>query len=38
LLRTSSVSLDIGFRAGFLLHANSLGTPEQYALRLGLIF
>jgi hypothetical protein len=37
-LRTSSVNLDLGFRAGFLLHSNSYGTPEVFSLRLGLYF
>lgn len=38
MLRTSSVNLDLGFRAGFLLHSNTLGTPEALSLRLGLYF
>lgn len=38
LLRTSSINLDLGFRAGFLLHANQYGTPEVLSLRLGLYF
>ncbi|CAK9250198.1 unnamed protein product [Sphagnum jensenii] len=38
MLRTSSVNLDLGFRAGFLLHSNALGTPESLSLRLGLYF
>jgi hypothetical protein len=38
LLRTSSVNLDLGFRAGVLLHANNYGMPEVYSLRLGLYF
>ena len=37
-LRTSSVNLDIGFRAGFLLHSTTAGTPEVYSLRLGVYF
>lgn len=37
-LRTSAINMDLGFRAGFLLHANSLGTPESLSLRLGLYF
>lgn len=38
LLRTSSINLDLGFRVGFLFHANSLGMPQVYSLRLGLYF
>jgi hypothetical protein len=38
LLRTSSVNLDLGFRAAFLLHNNQLGSPEALSLRLGIYF
>jgi hypothetical protein len=38
LLRTSSINLDLNFRAGFLLHENNLGDPRVLALRLGLYF
>ena len=38
LLRGSAVSMDLGFRAGFLLHSNQLGTPQAMTLRLGLYF
>lgn len=37
-LRTSSVNLDLGFRAGYLLHSNQLGLPQTYAVKLGLYF
>lgn len=37
-LRTASVNLDLGFRAGLLLHGNELGIPQSYSLRLGLYF
>jgi hypothetical protein len=37
-LRTAAVNLDLSFRAGFLLHSNSYGTPEALSLRLGLYF
>jgi hypothetical protein len=37
-LRASSVHLDLGFRAGFLFHANQLGIPQAYTLRIGLYF
>lgn len=36
LLRSASVNLDIGFRAGFLLKQNGFGTPEAFSLRLGI--
>jgi hypothetical protein len=38
LLRSSSVNLDLGFRAGFLLHSNTYGNPAVYSLKLGLYF
>jgi hypothetical protein len=38
LMRTASVNLDLGFRAGFLLHDTALGFPKSYSLRLGLYF
>jgi hypothetical protein len=38
LLRTASVNLDVGFRAGFLLNPNTYGTPQVFTLRLGLYF
>jgi hypothetical protein len=38
LLRTSSVNLDLGFRAAYLLHSNDFGLPQAYSLRLGLYF
>jgi hypothetical protein len=38
LLRTSAINLDLGFRAGFLLHENNLGDPRVLSLRLGLYF
>jgi hypothetical protein len=37
-LRTSTVNLDLGFRAGYLLHDNQYGAPQVYSLRLGLYF
>lgn len=37
-LRTASVNLDLGFRAGFLLHSNSYGSPAVYSLKLGIYF
>jgi hypothetical protein len=37
-LRTASVNLDLGFRAGYVLHSNSIGLPQCYSLRLGLYF
>ena len=36
--RTSAVNLDLGFRAGVLLHSNSYGSPAVYSLRLGVLF
>jgi hypothetical protein len=38
LLRTTAINLDVGFRAGYILHANQLGIPQSYALRLGIYF
>jgi hypothetical protein len=38
LFRTSSVNLDLGFRAAFMLHENSMGRPEAFTLRLGIYF
>lgn len=37
-LRTSSINLDLGFRASVILKENPLGFPQSYALRLGLYF
>jgi hypothetical protein len=37
-MRTSSVNLDLGFRAGFLLKSNSYGSPQIYSLRIGVLF
>lgn len=36
--RTYSVNLDLGLRAGFLLHRNALGHPSLFAFRVGLWF
>lgn len=37
-LRTTTVNLDLGFHAAYLLHYNQLGTPQNYTIRLGLYF
>ncbi len=37
-LRASAINVDLGFRAGVILHANTLGLPQVYSLRLGLYF
>ena len=38
LLRTSTINLDLGFRAGFLANTNDYGRPASYSLRVGLYF
>jgi hypothetical protein len=37
-LRTSSINLDLGFHASFLLNSNTFGIPQSYSVRLGLYF
>jgi len=38
IMRTSAVSLDLGFRAEFLLNSNEFGHPACYSLRLGVYY
>ena len=38
ILRTSAVSLDLGFRFGILLNSTESGMPKVYALKLGIYF
>ena len=38
MLRTSAISVDLGFRMGFLFHSTVQGTPAAFTLRLGLYF
>jgi len=38
MLHSAAVSLDLGFRAAFLLNSNTYGMPQALSLRLGIYF